>query len=117
MTADPIWVGGVYIEDDVGSDLHGDTFQITFNGGAPGTQLSRLIIDGDLNTPGFGLGDLFFDTLDSGYGALESVAECPAVANVLAVLVQAAIEPRIEQFDQVALAVIANRLPIAGGVS
>lgn len=69
MAADPIWVGGVYIESDVGSDLHGDTFHITFKGGAPGTQLTRLTINTDLNTPGFGLGDLFFDTADTGYGA------------------------------------------------
>ncbi len=55
MTADPIWVGGVYVEEDVGSDQHGDAFHITFKGGAAGTQLSRLIIDGDLNTPGFSL--------------------------------------------------------------
>ncbi len=59
MTADPIWVGGVYVEEDVGSDQHGDAFHITFKGGADGTQLSRLIIDGDLNAPGFSLGDLF----------------------------------------------------------
>ncbi len=47
MTADPIWVGGVYIEEDSGSDMHGDSFQITFKGGAAGTQLTRLTIDGD----------------------------------------------------------------------
>jgi len=69
MAADPICVAGVYIESDVGSDLHGDIFHITFKGGAPGTQLSRLTINTDLNTPGFGLGDLFFDTADGGYGA------------------------------------------------
>ena len=69
MTADPIWVGGVYIEEDIGSDQHGDRFVVTFKGGAPGTQLNRLIIDGDLNTPGFGLSDLFFDTDETGLGA------------------------------------------------
>lgn len=74
MAADPIWVGGVYIESDIGSDLHGDTFHITFKGGAPGTQLTRLTINTDLNTPGFGLGDLFFDTADTGYGADHSYA-------------------------------------------
>ena len=74
MAADPIWVGGVYIESDVGSDLHGDTFHISFKGGAPGTQLTRLTINTDLNTPGFGLGDLFFDTADTGYGADQSFA-------------------------------------------
>ena len=74
MAADPIWVGGVYIESDVGSDLHGDTFHITFKGGAPGTQLTRLTINTDLNAPGFSLGDLFFDTADTGYGADHSFA-------------------------------------------
>ncbi len=74
MAADPIWVGGVYIESDVGSDLHGDTFHISFKGGAPGTQLTRVTINTDLNTPGFGLGDLFFDTADTGYGADHSFA-------------------------------------------
>lgn len=74
MAADPIWVGGVYVESDVGSDLHGDLFYVTFSGGAPGTRLTRLTINGDLNAPGFGLGDLFFDTADSGYGADHSFA-------------------------------------------
>ena len=74
MAADPIWVGGVYVESDVGSDLHGDLFYITFKGGAANTQLTRLTISGDLNTPGFGLGDLFFDTADTGYGADHSYA-------------------------------------------
>ncbi len=69
MAADLIQVGAVYVEEDVGSDEHGDLFYVTFSGGAPGTQLTRLTIDGDLNTPGFGLGDLFFDTVESGYGA------------------------------------------------
>jgi protocatechuate 3,4-dioxygenase beta subunit len=69
MAADLIQIGAVFIEEDLGSDLHGDTFQVTFQGGAPGTQLTRLVIDGDLNTPGFSLGDLFFDTAESGFGA------------------------------------------------
>ncbi len=69
MTADPIWVGGVYVEEDIGSDKHGDSFYVTFKGGAAGTELTRLTIDGDLNTPGFGLGDLFFDTVEAGLGA------------------------------------------------
>ncbi len=69
MAADPIWVGGVYIESDIGSDLHGDIFHVTFSGGAPGTKLTRLTFDTDLGTPGFSLGDLFFDTVESGYGA------------------------------------------------
>ncbi len=69
MAADTIWVGGVYFEEDSGSDLHGDLFQVTFKGGAAGTELNRVIIDGDQNTPGFGVGDVFFDTIEAGYGA------------------------------------------------
>ncbi len=69
MAADLIQVGAVYVEDDIGSDIHGDLFYVTFSGGAADTQLTRLTIDGDLNTPGFGLGDLFFDTAEGGLGA------------------------------------------------
>jgi serine-aspartate repeat-containing protein C/D/E len=70
LSADPLFVGAVYIEEDLGSDAQGDTFEITFTGGAPGTELRRVVIDGDQNTPGFGLGDVFFDTVEnSGYGA------------------------------------------------
>jgi serine-aspartate repeat-containing protein C/D/E len=69
LTASPIWVGGVYIEEDSGSDQHGDTFHISFRGGAAGTVLTRLVIDGDQGTPGFNVGDNFFDIADGGYGA------------------------------------------------
>lgn len=69
MATDTLWVGGVYFEEDSGSDLHGDLFQVTFKGGAAGTELNRLIIDGDQNTPGFGVGDVFFDTIEAGMGA------------------------------------------------
>lgn len=69
MAADMIQVGAVYVEDDIGSDLHGDLFYVSFKGGAPNTQLTRLTIDGDMNTPGFSLGDVFFDTVDGGLGA------------------------------------------------
>ena len=37
LSADPLFVGAVYIEEDIGSDVHGDTFELTFNGGAPGS--------------------------------------------------------------------------------
>lgn len=69
MAADTIWVGGVYFEEDSGGDYHGDIFQVTFEGGAAGTTLTRLIIDGDQNAKGYGVGDLIFDTLDTGYGS------------------------------------------------
>src|SRR5687767_11154274 len=66
MTADPLVVGAVYIEQDIGSDIHGDSFEVTFEGGAPGTKLTKLIIDGDQvgdfeNRPGFSSGDVFYD--------------------------------------------------------
>ncbi len=69
LSANPIVLGTVYIEEDLGSDLHGDRFEITFSGGAAGTQLTRLVINGDQNTPGFSVGDVFFDTESSGLGA------------------------------------------------
>ena len=69
MAADAIQIGGVYVEEDLGSDDHGDLFYITFQGGADNTELDRLTIDGDLGQDGFSLGDLFFDTLPTGLGA------------------------------------------------
>jgi len=69
LDADPLRIGAVYIEQDVGSDLHGDTFEVTFAGGAADTELTRLVIDGDQHDPGFGVGDVFFDTETSGNGA------------------------------------------------
>jgi protocatechuate 3,4-dioxygenase beta subunit len=69
LDADPLQIGVVYIEEDIGTDVHGDTFELTFVGGAPGTELKRIVIDGDQDAPGFGRGDVFFDTLSSGLGA------------------------------------------------
>lgn len=61
MSIEPVVVGSVYVEEDLGSDLHGDSFYLTFEGGAPGTQLVRAIINGDQDAPGLGRGDVFFD--------------------------------------------------------
>jgi serine-aspartate repeat-containing protein C/D/E len=72
MDADPIKLGIVYIEEDSGSDLHGDTFEIMFEGGAAGTELTRLVIDTDHSPTGRGVGDLFFDTIKGGWGADEA---------------------------------------------
>ncbi|MBI1249078.1 hypothetical protein GC197_14700 [bacterium] len=75
MDADPIQVGAIYHEQD-GSDgdVHGDTFLVTFDGGAAGTQLTKVVIDGDQihnfgNIPGLSVGDIIFDTADGGLGA------------------------------------------------
>jgi serine-aspartate repeat-containing protein C/D/E len=80
LNAAPIHLGVIYVEDDSGNDLQGDTFEIRFEGGAAGTELTRLIINGDKNTPGLSIGDMIFDTLKSslsssnnGLGADEAV--------------------------------------------
>ena len=46
LTADPVVVGATYFEMDDGTDGVPDQFQITFKGGAPGTELTRVVIDG-----------------------------------------------------------------------
>jgi len=65
FNVDPLWVGGVYVEEDNGGDAHGDSFYVTFRGGAIGTQLTRLVIDSDQGTQGFSNGDNFFDTIEN----------------------------------------------------
>ncbi len=69
VDVDPIRVGTVYVEADSGSDAHGDSFYVTFQGGAPGTQLNRLVIRTDQGGPGFTVADNLFDTIDDGRGA------------------------------------------------
>ncbi len=71
MAAD-IRVGMVYIEQDNGSDVGPDYFYVSFEGGAPNTQLTRLVLDADLYEQGFGRGDLIFDTINSGRGTTQS---------------------------------------------
>ncbi|MDP6556570.1 MAG: SdrD B-like domain-containing protein [Pirellulaceae bacterium] len=73
LDADPLQIGATYFEEDLGGDQHGDTFEITFQGGAANTELTRLIIDGDQGTPGMGQGDMIFDTEPGGLGADESL--------------------------------------------
>jgi hypothetical protein len=68
MDADPIKIGVTYTEEDTGSDLHGDTFQVLFEGGAPNTELTRLVIDGDQGAAGMSVGDMIFDTIKGGLG-------------------------------------------------
>jgi hypothetical protein len=57
-----VWIGGVYIEEDSGSDAHGDSFFVTFEGGAARTQLKQLVIDTDQGAAGYSVADNFFDT-------------------------------------------------------
>ncbi|MEX0585256.1 MAG: SdrD B-like domain-containing protein, partial [Pirellulales bacterium] len=64
-----IHVGLFYYEADSGQDTAGDRFELTFNGGAPGTQLTQLTIDTDKDGLGLSIGDAFFDTQAGGLGA------------------------------------------------
>lgn len=70
LDGDPIDVGIVYVEQDLGGDDHGDTFTLTFQGGADGTQLKEVVIDGDQNQNGkVDEGDMIFDISGGGLGA------------------------------------------------
>ena len=69
LSVAPAFVGAVYIEEDFGSDGQGDVIEVSFVGGAPDSQLQRIVIHGDQNGGGFDDGDIFFDTTDSGWGA------------------------------------------------
>ncbi len=70
MAADaaPIEVGLVYIESDTGSDVQADRFLLTFQGGAPGTELKEVVLDFDKDQDGLTVGDLIFDTVAGGRG-------------------------------------------------
>ncbi|HPZ84511.1 MAG TPA: hypothetical protein PL064_13815, partial [Thermogutta sp.] len=69
LSVSPIQLGMVYYEDATGTDESGDTFELTFQGGAPGTQLTRLVINTDKLGDGLSIGDCFFDTEPGGLGA------------------------------------------------
>jgi protocatechuate 3,4-dioxygenase beta subunit len=73
LDADPLQIGATYVEEDFGGDERGDTFEITFQGGAANAELTRLIIDGDQGLPGMGQGDMIFDTVLGGLGADEAI--------------------------------------------
>lgn len=65
----PIQIGMVYFENATAMDEVGDLFEITFSGGAPGTELSKLIINTDPAQQGvLEYGVPFFDTAPDGHG-------------------------------------------------
>lgn len=68
LTAAPIQFGAVYIEQDLGSDANADSIEVSFLGGAPGTQLTRIVLNGDKFTAGLSFADMIFDTVDTGLG-------------------------------------------------
>ncbi len=72
MMAADLHVGSVYYEQAAGDDAKPNILQFTFEGGAPGTQLTRIVIDGDKDGGGRSSGDVFFDTAPGGYGVFQS---------------------------------------------
>ncbi len=69
LASDVLQLGVVYTENDLGSDASSDTLEITFERGAPSTELTRMIIHGDHNKIGFDAGDIIFDVQNQGIGA------------------------------------------------
>ncbi len=70
LSADPIQIGAVFTElSSTSAESQGDRFEITWVGGAQGTQLTQLKISGDINQNGIlDNGDVFFDIDGSGQG-------------------------------------------------
>lgn len=73
LMAGDIHVGMTYLDPNDGDDVTGNTMQVTWNGGAPGTQLTQLVIDTDKNGDGLSLGDTFFHTGAGGPGVFGSM--------------------------------------------
>ena len=62
LSADPVIAGITYLEGDTGQDTTPDHFEVTFEGGADTTQLTRFTINGDQDRSGdLSDGDMFFD--------------------------------------------------------
>ncbi len=66
-----VLLGSTYFESDSGDDSKPDTLQVTFVGGAPGTTLNHLTINGDKRQDGLSDGDIFFDTAAGGLGSFK----------------------------------------------
>jgi len=70
LSADPLLIGAVYTEGDSGTDERGDHFEISFEGGAAGTRLTQVVINGDksgsIDPADLSNLDVFFDTVNSG---------------------------------------------------
>ncbi len=76
LTASPapdIHLGAVYLEPASGNDETPNVIQVTFQGGAPGTQLNQIVINGDKDHNGkYSSGEVFFDTAPGGQGVFGS---------------------------------------------
>jgi serine-aspartate repeat-containing protein C/D/E len=64
-----VLLGSIYFEEATGDDSQPDVIEVTFVGGAAGTALDRLVINGDKRQDGLTDGDIFFDTAAGGLGA------------------------------------------------
>ena len=73
LSATPIEIGAVYLEDSIGADNSGDIFEVTWEGGAPDTQLVELTIETDKANDGLTAIDTFFDTEAAGLGVSGAV--------------------------------------------
>ncbi len=69
--APQVLLGSVYWEEATGDDSQPDVIEVSFVGGAAGTRLNRLTINGDKHQNGLTEGDVFFDTAAGGLGAFE----------------------------------------------
>ena len=69
--APQVLLGSVYFEEATGDDSAADIIEVSFVGGAPGTTLNRLTINGDKQQNGLTEGDVFFDTAAGGLGAFD----------------------------------------------
>jgi protocatechuate 3,4-dioxygenase beta subunit len=68
LSADPIRLGAYYRDAGNDTDVVPNTIELTWLGGAPGTQLTRVVIDTDKTGDGLTIGDTFFDTAAGGKG-------------------------------------------------
>lgn len=74
LRAADLHLGAVYFEEASGDDSAGDRLEITFQGGAAGTELKSLTINGDKLLDGnLTLGDIFFDVTAGGQGSFKAV--------------------------------------------
>ena len=68
-SAPSIIVGGTEYEQAAGNDTLANVFVVTFQGGAPGTQLTHLEINGSKSGGALTFNDAIFDTAAGGLGA------------------------------------------------
>ncbi|MFO0789857.1 MAG: SdrD B-like domain-containing protein [Pirellulales bacterium] len=64
-----VLLGATYFEEATGDDTKPDILQVSFTGGAAGTTLNQITINGDKRKDGLSDGDVFFDTAAGGLGA------------------------------------------------